>query len=579
MLYDESGRGNAFITKLDSDGEVDWAQNIGGINGESISDIAVNNKKIYMAGAFFKEATFGDKTFITQNSDGDKFLVKLEEAKLEEVKEKPEITLSVDSNSIAEDNNNQITYTFTRKGDINTALTVDFTVTGSATFNEDYSLTGAEEFDGSKGKVTFKAEEATASVILNITDDTTVEQDETVAFSIAVGSDYTVSTTDVAVNTITITSDDKEIIVDETPDIPIDDKDEENEDIPIDDNDSEKPDIPIGGDNKDDDEGELSFTSNGKSTFKFKSKIKGGKSSIKFSFKSKSINEIKEIGFVTVDDDEGTIDGISPDAEGYIEAALKRAQTIFSVLGNAPQGFDSTSLEKIIEFSSDKSFRFLSVKNGTLEGVKKGKIKSSQVTFSSEVSELEKNDFDLDFAGVKIKMKLDGEVKKAIGSGLQETIEVVDLREVTVKQKATFTVYREAEYDNVIGFYQVANTEGGIDTDGDGTADILVGDAGYAQAAVQNRIASINLKVENQSKTTIDGEFEAGSIFVPFLIVNGTVDAFDEVFFPYIDANSDGADHIMMLSENTFAFEDLTGGGDRDYNDIMVNIKFDSVST
>ncbi len=583
MLYtqnDKSSSGNdAFIAKLDSEGEVKWAQNIGGNNPETISDIDINDGKIYIAGDFYQEAAFGDKTFTTQKNF-DSFLIKLEETKLESQKEKALVTLSVNSNTITEGDNNQITYTFNRTGDTSVELTVDFTVTGSATFNEDYSLTGAEEFDGSKGKVTFKAEEATANVILNITDDATVEQDETVALSIAVGSDYTVSTTDVAANTITITSEDKEPIIDETPDIPIgNDKDEENKDIPIDDNDSEKPDIPIGDDDNDDDEGELSFTSNGKSTFKFKSKIKGGKSSIKFSFKSKNIEEIKEIGFVTVDDDEGTIDGISPDAEGYIEAALKRAQTIFSVLGNAPQGFDSTSLEKIIEFSSDKSFRFLSVKEGTLDGAKKGKINLSQVAFSSEVSELEKNDFDLDFGGVKIKMQLDGKAKKAIGSGLQDTIEVLDLREVTSKQTATFTVNREAEFDNVIGFYKVTDENGGIDTDGDGTADILVGDAGYAQAAVQNRIASIDLSVENQSTATFEGEFEAGSIFVPFLIVDGTTDVFDEIFFSFLDANSDSADHVMMLGDNIFGFEDLAGGGDRDFNDTIVKVDFNSVTT
>ena len=277
-----------------------------------------------------------------------------------------------------------------------------------------------------------------------------------------------------------------------------------------------------------------------------------------------------------------TIDGIFPDSEGYIEAALNRAQSIFSVLGNAPQGFDA-NIEKILEFSSDTSFRFLSVKNGTIDGARKGKVKLSQVAFSKddflEVSDIDKNSFDLDFEGVKIKMKLDGKAKKAIGSGLQETIEVLDLRQVTTKQTATFTVNREAAFDNVIGFYKVTNEDGGIDIDGDGNADVLVGDAGYAQAAVQNRIASIDLSVGNQSTATFSGELEAGAIIVPFLMVNGNPDTFEEIFFPYIDANSDGADHVMMLGDNTFGFEDLTGGGDRDFNDIIAKVDFSDMNT
>ncbi len=554
MLYDEGGEGgegeDAFIAKLDSKGEVKWAQNIGGMNAEEISDIAVNENKIYLAGEFYKEATFGDKNLTINNLNlRDTFLVKLEEKK----EDKPEVSLSVDSTTITEANSNKITYTFTRKGDFTSELTVDFSVSGSATFKDDYTLTGADDgFDGSKGKVTFKAGASTATVTLNIVDDSDAEENETVGLELAMGSGYMLSATE-AKTDITITKDEKDVVISTGSDDDDDDDDDDNE-------------------------GELSFTSKAKSTFKFKSKFKDGKSksSIKFSFKSKSIEEIQEIAFFTVDDDEGTIDGISPDAEGYLDVALNRAQSILSVLGNAPQGFDLTTLDKVLEFSSDKSFRFFSVKGGTLDGVKKGKIKSSQVTFSSEVSEFGKNDFDLDFAGVKIKMKLDGKAKKAIGSGLQETIEVIDLRsnELSGKQKVKCTVNREAAFDNLVGFFQVTDEDGGIDTNGDGTADILVGDAGYAEAAVQNRIASIDLSVENQSTGNFTGEFEAGAIVVPFLIVDGTIDNFTDVFFPFIGANSDGADHVMMLADNTFGFEDLVNGGDRDFNDITVKIDF-----
>lgn len=573
MLYDESG-GNAFITKLDTKGEVNWAQNIGGINGESIIDIAVNDEKIHLAGYFFKEVTFGNETFTTQSSDGDKFLVKLEESKPESEIEKPEVSLSVDSNKITEGNNNQITYTFTRTGELNTALTIDFTAAGTATFNEDYRLTGAEEFDGSEGKVTFEAEEATATVSLNITDDNIVEQDETVALSLAMGSNYTVSMTDVAANTITISSDDKEVIVDEKPEIPIDNNNDNQDD------EKEEIEIPIGNENNDDDdnddETEFTLASQTKQTFKLKSNSTTGKSPIKFSFKSKSIDELKEIAVVTVDDDEGNIDGISPNSEGYIEAALERSQSIFSLLGNTPQGFGNIDIEKVLEFSSETRFRFLSVKGGTLQGVKQGKINKSQVTVSStdllQISESEKNSFDLDFEGVKIKMKFDAKAKKAVGSGLQDEIEVLDFRDLTGTRTVEFSVNREAAFDNVIGFYKVTSKNGGIDTDGDGTADVLVGNENYAQIAVQNRIASIDLNVENQFPKTLTRTLEAGAIIVPFLIVNGNTEAFDDIFFPYIGANSDGVDHVMMLGDNTFGFEDLKGGGDRDYNDFLVKV-------
>ena len=169
---------NAFLAKFDSDGKVKWAQNIGGANYDDITDIAVKDGNIYLAGEFETAATFGDKTLTAQKAtnnstvDNSRFLVKLE-------KEKPEISLTANSTTITEGSSNQITYTFTRKGDMTAALTVEFSVSGSATFNDDYTLTGADEFKDSKGKVTFKAGESTATVILNIVYDSVVEEDET----------------------------------------------------------------------------------------------------------------------------------------------------------------------------------------------------------------------------------------------------------------------------------------------------------------------------------------------------------------------------------------------------------------
>jgi Domain of unknown function (DUF4114) len=62
------------------------------------------------------------------------------------------------------------------------------------------------------------------------------------------------------------------------------------------------------------------------------------------------------------------------------------------------------------------------------------------------------------------------------------------------------------------------------------------------------------------------------------LIINSTIDAFldgnsandPEIYFSFLGANSDGVDHVRVLSDNTFGFEDIRGGGDRDFNDVIV---------
>ncbi len=88
------------------------------------------------------------------------------------------------------------------------------------------------------------------------------------------------------------------------------------------------------------------------------------------------------------------------------------------------------------------------------------------------------------------------------------------------------------------------------------------------------------MTVNNQGTATYNGNFTPGSIFAPFLIVNGRPEVLLDsnanndpaVYFPFLGANSDKVDHIRMLGNNIFGFEDLPNGGDLDYNDIIVKV-------
>ncbi|MEB3337039.1 MAG: DUF4114 domain-containing protein, partial [Leptolyngbyaceae bacterium] len=146
--------------------------------------------------------------------------------------------------------------------------------------------------------------------------------------------------------------------------------------------------------------------------------------------------------------------------------------------------------------------------------------------------------------------------------------------------QAQFTVYREARFNNTVGFYRVNNPEGAI-TDPLTGAVLTPGQGGYTEAALRNRVAGIDLSVPNQGVTTATGQFEAGSIFAPFIIVDGSLAAFldddtsnnPDVYFPYLNANPGAVDHVRLLGNNLFGFEDLANGGDRDYNDLIVRIQ------
>nr|MDZ8046911.1 DUF4114 domain-containing protein [Nostoc sp. DedQUE02] len=305
-----------------------------------------------------------------------------------------------------------------------------------------------------------------------------------------------------------------------------------------------------------------------------------GKLSIKI--KNNTSDKVNELGVFTVDDEEGRINGLAPGAEGYTQAALSRSRVILSTLANLPNGFNPTDLINILEFDSDTKLRFYLVSDSTTQAILSGKTSLSNVSFSSNITNntQQEKGFSLNFQNLIIDIQPTNE-ETSLGTGLQGKYqgELIDLRSVTETITAEFIVNREAIYNNYVGFYKIADENGGIDTNGDEQADILVGQAGYTQAAVRSRVVGIDLTVNNQATVNDTGTFESGSLFAPFIIVNAKPNAIENgnantnVYFLFLGANSDKVDHIRLLGNNSFGFEDLVNGGDKDYNDMIVQVK------
>jgi hypothetical protein len=100
-----------------------------------------------------------------------------------------------------------LVYTFTRTGPTASALTVNFSVGGSASFPADYSQSGATTFTPPTATVTFGSGSATATVTVTPLTDCTVEGNETVDFTVQPGTGYGVGSPSSASGTITNTPD------------------------------------------------------------------------------------------------------------------------------------------------------------------------------------------------------------------------------------------------------------------------------------------------------------------------------------------------------------------------------------
>ncbi|KAF0652003.1 peptidase M23, partial [Cyanobium sp. Copco_Reservoir_LC18] len=111
----------------------------------------------------------------------------------------PSITLSAPTVAIAEDGTANLVYTFSRTGSTSSALSVNYTVGGTATLGTDYTGISAT---GTTKTVTFAAGSATATVVVDPTADTTVEANETVVLTLSAGTGYSIGTTGAVTGTI-----------------------------------------------------------------------------------------------------------------------------------------------------------------------------------------------------------------------------------------------------------------------------------------------------------------------------------------------------------------------------------------
>ncbi|QHU99213.1 hypothetical protein BWK47_03125 [Synechocystis sp. CACIAM 05] len=295
-----------------------------------------------------------------------------------------------------------------------------------------------------------------------------------------------------------------------------------------------------------------------------------------------------EIGWVMVDSADGAIDGLLPDDPGYEEAALARKQVVFSDQANASAQALTRSLARqsftdIEAFARTESQFFGSFSNSNLEANRYYMLYGQQgeeIAFSIDAPLMVETDsrgyHQLDFNGITTEIA-------------SKTLVVPGILNQTVTTNVSIS--RAGAYENLIVLYKVDSLTGGIDTDGDRQINLNPGDGGYLQAALtraQNPATGLSLNAPDeffsttQTTVSLSGNNMYGMAIIPnssieeVLSKNPTNDPnLDPVaLFSFEQANPGGVSQMSRLGSNLFGFEDMVGGGDLDYNDVILQFSF-----
>ncbi len=172
----------------------------------------------------------------------------------------------------------------------------------------------------------------------------------------------------------------------------------------------------------------------------------------------------------------------------------------------------------------------------------------------------------------------------AIGTKSQGLPEgrIIDLTDYNNQPlKLDFTTKGDAAYNNNIGFYAVTDAATGAIRLADGTI-LNPSDPRYAVEAIRSAVVQAG-KNDGQSGVDIPG----GGIYAPVVVAQGSLTDFVNTnptnsgdgkaihaYFNYLGANPDNFAHFRLNGPNTFAVEDQFGGGDRDFNDLVINLNF-----
>ncbi|GEM_PF-6098869 len=310
----------------------------------------------------------------------------------------------------------------------------------------------------------------------------------------------------------------------------------------------------------------------------------GQQVSVHFEFLAHHTVLWNEIGVYKVDDAQGRVDDKLPGDAGYAAAALAKAQVVFAA-------GDLKGETQDLSFTAGTRLAYYLIQNNTSDIVKESNPGNrarfgNQAFFSIDIVNRDRFDHLKTRSYGDRSMRL--EFEDAFGGGDRDFDDAIV--KVSFSTQGTSlalgvagqnvpTRFRiqatNSNFKNEVGFFRVDDAAGRI-------GNIEPGSTGYAAAALDPARRTILFRRGSPPGAVRNVDLPGGGFFGLYLIQNAsskvwlrrnpdnlTTGRRPIAFFSFESANPDNFNHIRWLADNQFAFEDTTGGGDKDFNDFV----------
>lgn len=363
---------------------------------------------------------------------------------------------------------------------------------------------------------------------------------------------------------------------------------------------------------------DATLTPNERDIFTIASPTEPAFAKLKFTLSGTNTDSINEVGIFTVDDDLGTINGVAPGSEGYEQLALGgvRSRAIFTGLDGSLM--DGETLTRFLNYDVGSKVGFYMVTDGTSDMAlsdtplyfyrpkpqvlfsfpeenvnlfdESQTLDPLQVTSNGDVFTLawEDDSNDGDYDDMVFTMEVSDPAESdllSLSSRRQGDVqkEVIDLSILEDGESITANIEISGEsiIESTVGLYRIVDGQGTVVDPISGT-ELTPEDDGYLTAAISQRVFEFG---KDDSGSV---ELEAG-FYAPYIVVNATAEQWalsNPTNFPHFDSfayvpflAADGSEfkyeHLALLGDNTFGFEDTRIAiSDFDFDDMIMQVSF-----